>query len=104
MDSKRFAAISIDLVITALINNIPFFFLVIQPSLQGNDPKDPAELMSRAFIASLIAMLSLLKMVGHARQHLGRDMDALGIVQLHMERQFTRNRPLVDLLEIQIRL
>ncbi len=59
MDSKRFAAISIDLVITALINNIPFFFLVIQPSLQGNDPKDPAELMSRAFIASLIAMLYL---------------------------------------------
>ena len=55
MDSKRFTAVSIDLVITALINNIPFFFLVIQPSLQGNDPKDPAELMSRAFIASLIA-------------------------------------------------
>ena len=59
MDSKRFSAITIDLVITALINNIPFFFLVIQPSLQGNDPKNPAELMSRAFIASLIAMLYL---------------------------------------------
>lgn len=59
MDSKRFAAISIDLVITALINNIPFFFLVVQPSMQGNDPKDPAELMSRAFIASLIAILYL---------------------------------------------
>ncbi len=59
MDSKRLGAFIIDLVITALINNIPFFFLVIQPSLQGNDPKDPAELMSRAFIASLIAMLYL---------------------------------------------
>jgi uncharacterized RDD family membrane protein YckC len=59
MDSKRFSAITIDLVITALINNIPFFFLVVQPSLQGNDPKNPTELMSRAFIASLIAMLYL---------------------------------------------
>ena len=60
MDSKRLAAILIDLVITALINNIPFFFLIILPSMQDNGPKDPTELMSRALIASMIAMLYLI--------------------------------------------
>ncbi|OWU99911.1 RDD family protein [Fibrobacter sp. UWR2] len=60
MDSKRLAAILIDLVITALINNIPFFFLIILPSMQDNGLKDPTELMSRALIASMIAMLYLI--------------------------------------------
>lgn len=31
----------------------------MKPAGTNNDPKDPAELMSRAFIASLIAMLYL---------------------------------------------
>lgn len=60
MDSKRLAAILIDLVITALINNIPFFFLIILPSMKDNGLKDPTELMSRALIASMIAMLYLI--------------------------------------------
>ena len=60
MDSKRLAAILIDLVITALINNIPFFFLIILPSMQDNGLKDPTELMSRALIASMIATLYLI--------------------------------------------
>ncbi|SOE76236.1 RDD family protein [Fibrobacter sp. UWT3] len=60
MDSKRLGATIIDFVIAALINNIPFFFLIIQPTMQGNAPKDPAELMSRALISSMIAMLYLI--------------------------------------------
>lgn len=60
MDSKRLVAIIIDFVIAALINNIPFFFLIILPTMQGNGPKEPAELMSRALISSMIAMLYLI--------------------------------------------
>ena len=59
MDSKRLGAFIIDFIITALINNIPFFFLIILPSMQGNGPQAPDELMSRALIASMIAMLYL---------------------------------------------
>ena len=59
MNSKRFTAFFIDFLITTIINNIPFLFLVILPASHSNDPMDPAEIMARTLVASFIAMLYL---------------------------------------------
>jgi len=59
MDAKRFTAFFIDFIIAAMLNNIPFIFLVILPASQSNEPMEPTEIMARTLTASYIAMLYL---------------------------------------------
>lgn len=59
MEYTRLIAVFIDFLIAACINTIPFTLLVMLPMVQTNGQMESPELMGRALIASLIAMLYL---------------------------------------------
>lgn len=59
MEQTRSIAFFIDFVIAACINTIPFGLLVMLPIFQRNGQIESPEMMGRALIASLIAMLYL---------------------------------------------
>ncbi|MGI0518787.1 RDD family protein [Treponema denticola] len=57
MESKRIGAFLIDFIITAMIMNIPFWILVIYPTIKGQQPSD---VILRTLISTLIAFLYLI--------------------------------------------
>lgn len=57
MDSKRIGAFLIDFIITAMIMNIPFWILVMYPTIKGQQPSD---VILRTLISTLIAFLYLI--------------------------------------------
>ena len=59
MNVKRFLAFIIDFVITAIINNIPFWILIMIPLLRGHSLPS-SSIILRAMLSTLIAFLYLL--------------------------------------------
>ena len=59
MNVKRFLAFIIDFVITAIINNIPFWILIMIPLLRGHRLPS-SRIIIRAMLSTLIAFLYLL--------------------------------------------
>lgn len=59
MNVKRFLAFIIDFVITAIINNIPFWILIMIPLLRGHRLPS-SSIIIRAMLSTLIAFLYLL--------------------------------------------
>ena len=57
MESKRIGAFLIDFIITAMIMNIPFWILVMYPTIKGQQPSD---VILRTLISTLIAFLYLI--------------------------------------------
>lgn len=59
MNVKRFLAFIIDFVITAIINNIPFWILIMIPLLRGHRLPS-SSIILRAMLSTLIAFIYLL--------------------------------------------
>lgn len=57
MNSKRIGAFFIDFIITAMIMNIPFWLLVIYPTIKGNQPSD---IILRTLLSTFIAFIYLI--------------------------------------------
>ena len=59
MNIKRILAFIIDFIITAIINNIPFWILIMIPLIRG-DRLPNSSIILRAIVSTLIAFLYLL--------------------------------------------
>ena len=57
MNSKRIGAFFVDLIITAMIMNIPFWLLVMYPTIKGNQPSD---IILRTLLSTFIAFIYLI--------------------------------------------
>ena len=57
MNTKRIEAFLIDFIITAMIMNIPFWILVMYPTIKGNQPSD---IIVRTLISTLLAFSYLI--------------------------------------------
>lgn len=57
MNSKRIGAFLIDFIITAMIMNIPFWILVMYPTIKG---KQPSDIIARTLISTLLAFSYLI--------------------------------------------
>lgn len=59
MNTKRILAFIIDFIITAIINNIPFWIMIMIPLIRG-DRLPNSSIILRAIVSTLIAFLYLL--------------------------------------------
>ena len=57
MNSKRIGAFFVDFIITAMIMNIPFWLLVMYPTIKGNQPSD---IILRTLLSTFIAFTYLI--------------------------------------------
>ncbi|WP_407443864.1 RDD family protein [Fibrobacter sp.] len=93
MSNKRFAALVIDLIITAAISNIPFFYFVI--SNIGQNADNPQNQFIEALASSMIALLYMVFRDLPQKGSIGKRILKLEIIDSKTKEKATTKQRLV---------
>ena len=89
MNSKRIVAFIIDFIITAMIMNIPFWILVMYPTIKG---KQPSDIIARTLISTLLAFSYLILRDLPKKGSIGKRVLKLKIIDSRTKELATRNQ------------